>query len=117
MQASLIEEAQNAWGNGIVHIGKVFQDGGDYSAAAKEHIEKFYNYEAGEVLFKPTLTSQKQFRTDFEGALSYFVGGNDNYPEDGGFAIKPWSDVRWENIGTKIIGNMGVAMKLGQLLG
>ncbi len=110
MQASLIEEAQKAWGEGIVHIGKVFQDGGDYAAAAKEHIDKFYNYEAGEVLFKPTLTSQKQFRTDFEGALSYFVGGNDNYPEDGGFAIKPWSDVRWENIGTKIIGNMGVAM-------
>jgi hypothetical protein len=42
--------------------------------------------------------------------LSYFVGGNDEYAEDGGFAIKPWSNVRWENIGTKIIGNMAVAM-------
>jgi len=61
-------------------------------------------------LFKPTLASQKQIRTDFDGALSYFVGGNENYPEDQGFAIKPWNSVRWQNIGIRIIGNMAVAM-------
>lgn len=103
-------DAQKAWGEGIVKIGKVFLDKGDYMATAKDHIEKFYNYEEGDVLFKPTLVSDKQFRKDFEGALSYFVGSNDNYPEDHGFAIKPWSDVQWENIGTKIIGNMAIAM-------
>lgn len=102
--------AQKAWGEGIVKIGKVFQDGGDYRAAAEEHINVFYNYQEGSVLFKPTLAAARQFRTDFEGALSYFVGGNSSYPEDGGFAIKPWTDVRWEPVGTKIIGNMGVAM-------
>lgn len=107
---SEVTAAQKAWGEGIVRIGKVFTDGGDYSQAATEHINKFYNYQEGTVLFKPTLAAEKQFRTDFEGALSYFVGGNDNYSEDGGFAIKPWTNVRWENIGTKIIGNMAVAM-------
>ena len=106
----LILDAQKAWGDGIVKIGKVFLDKGDYKSAAETHIHEFYNYEEGNVLFKPTLVSDKQFRLDFEGALSYFVGGNENYPEDHGFAIKPWSDVRWENIGTKIIGDMGVAM-------
>lgn len=110
MEEQLILDAQRAWGEGIVKIGKVFQEGGDYKAAAEEHINEFYNYQDGMVLFKPTLTSVKQFRLDFEGALSYFVGGNDNYPEDHGFAIKPWSNVQWENIGTNIIGNMGVAM-------
>ncbi|REK49448.1 MAG: phosphoribosyl-AMP cyclohydrolase [Planctomycetota bacterium] len=110
VEAQLILEAQRAWGNGIVKIGKVFLDKGDYRAAAEEHINEFYNYQAGTVLFKPTLCSEKQFRLDFEGALSYFVGGNSNYPEDNGFAIRPWSDVQWDNIGTKIIGNMGVAM-------
>ena len=105
-----ILEAQRAWGEGIVRIGKVFLDKGDYSAAAKEHIDEFYNYQEGTVLFKPTLAAEKQFRLDFEGALSYFVGGNNNYPEDHGFAIRPWTDVRWENIGTNIIGDMGVAM-------
>lgn len=102
----LILEAQHAWGEGIVNIGKVFLDKGDYKAAAEEHIHNFYNYQEGDVLFKPTLTSEKQFRLDFEGALSYFVGGNKSYPEDHGFAIKPWSNVRWENIGTKITGTM-----------
>ncbi len=102
--------AQKAWGEGIISIGKVFSDNGDYEKAATDHINKFYNYQEGSVLFKPTLAAEKQFRTDFEGALSYFVGGNEKYAEDKGFAIAPWSNVRWENIGTKIIGNMAVAM-------
>ncbi|MDP3453101.1 MAG: hypothetical protein Q8R90_09110 [Bacteroidales bacterium] len=103
-------EAQKAWGEGIVHIGKIYTDKGDFKEAATQHINNFYNYQEGSVLFKPTLTSEKQFRTDFLGALSYFIGGDQNYPEDHGFAIKPWSSVRWENIGTKIIGNMAIAM-------
>lgn len=110
MDELLILDAQRAWGEGIVKIGSVFLEGGDYRAAAEEHINEFYNYQEGTVLFKPTLVYERQFRTDFEGALSYFVGGNSSYPEDHGFAIKPWSNVRWENIGTKIIGDMGVAM-------
>ncbi|NQV18860.1 MAG: phosphoribosyl-AMP cyclohydrolase [Armatimonadetes bacterium] len=105
-----VSDVQKAWGEGIVKIGKVYLENGDYKTAALNHINEFYGYEQGTVLFKPTLTSQKQFRTDLQGALSYFVSGNDNYPEDHGFAIKPWSSVRWENIGTKIIGNMAVAM-------
>jgi len=103
-------EVQKAWGEGIVKIGKAYLNEEDYKAIATDHINKFYNYQEGSVLFKPTLASEKQFRTDFQGALSYFVGGNENYSEDKGFAIKPWSSVRWENIGTKINGNMAVAM-------
>ncbi|MBN2236838.1 MAG: hypothetical protein JW729_04715 [Bacteroidales bacterium] len=105
-----VEEAQIAWGNGIVTIGQVYSEQGDYKTIALEHIQKFYAYDLGSVLFKPTLTSQKQFRTDIDGALSYFVAGNQNYPEDHGFAIKPWSAVRWENIGTKIEGSIALAM-------
>ena len=103
--------AQKAWGEGIVSIGKVFQDDGNYMAAAAEHIERFYAYDLTSVLFKPTLASEKQFRNSFDAALSYFVGGNPTYPEDKGFALKPWKSVRWENAG--IINNnckMAVAM-------
>ena len=103
-------DAQKAWGEGIVKIGKVYLEKGDYKTAATEHINNFYNYQEGTVLFKPTLTSEKQFRTDFQGALSYFIGGDANYTEDHGFAIKPWSNVRWESTGIKIIGNMAIAM-------
>ncbi|NBG89406.1 phosphoribosyl-AMP cyclohydrolase [Isachenkonia alkalipeptolytica] len=103
-------DKQKAWGEGIVAIGKVYSAGGDYKTAAKEHIKHFYNYQEGSVLFKPTLAADKQFRRDFSGALSYFIGGDENYPEDHGFAIKPWCNVRWETVGIKIIGNTALTM-------
>ncbi len=103
-------EAQKVWGEGIVLIGDVYSAEGDYSTAAEKHISDLYGYNLGPVLFKPTLASEKQFRTDKEGALSYFVGHNSNFPEDHGFAIKPWTAVRWESIGIKTEGNMAVAM-------
>ena len=103
-------DIQNKWGDGIIKIGKIYSDKGDYKTAALNQINEFYGYNMGIVLFKPTMASQKQFRTDKEGAMSYFIGGNPNYPEDHGFAIKPWSNVRWETIGITIVGNMAVAM-------
>lgn len=105
-----VQAAQKAWGEGIVKIGKAFTDREDYVSVADAHVKKFYNYDQGTVLFKPTLASESQFRRDFQGALSYFVGGNENYKEDHGFAIKPWSSVRWENVETKIIGDTALAM-------
>lgn len=105
-----VATSQNSWGEGIVKIGKVYSEKGDYKTEAINHINNFYNYQEGSVLFKPTLTHEKQFRTDFQGALSYFIGGDANYPEDHGFAIKPWSNVRWENVGIKIVDNVALAM-------
>lgn len=102
--------AQKQWSDGIVNIGSVFTAKGDYKAAAEKHIDNLYGYNMGPVLFKPTLASEKQFRTDKESALSYFVGGNPKFTEDHGFAIKPWSSIRWESTGIKIVGNMAVAM-------
>ena len=106
-----VVEAQKAWGEGIVKIGKVYREGGDYTAAAAAHIDRFYGYDLSLVLFKPTLAAIDQFRTSFDSALSYFVGGNPSFPEDKGFAIKPWTKVRWKNYG--IVNNscaMAVAM-------
>lgn len=103
--------AQEAWGAGIVRIGKVFSDGGDYRKAAADHINEFYAYDLSLVLFKPTLASVEQFRPSFDGALSYFIGSNESYPEDKGFAIRPWSKVRWQNSGiSNNICHMAVAM-------
>ena len=106
-----VVEAQRAWGEGIVAIGKVYREGGDYAAAAAAHIDRFYGYDLSLVLFKPTLAAIDQFRTSFDSALSYFVAGNPSFPEDKGFAIKPWTKVRWKNYG--IVNNscnMAVAM-------
>jgi hypothetical protein len=107
---SEVYAVQQAWGEGIVNIGKVYADSGDFRAAAQAHIEKFYNYGAGSVLFKPTLAAENQFRFDFASALSYFVGGDENFKEDHGFAIKPWVNVRWESAGVKIIDGVALAM-------
>ncbi|MDO8897989.1 MAG: hypothetical protein Q7V19_10095 [Bacteroidales bacterium] len=101
---------QQVWSEGIVSIGKVYLDGGDYVAAAENHIDKLYGFELGKVLFKPTLASEKQFRLTKESALSYFVGKNPDYTEDHGFAIKPWSAVRWESAGITVLGNVALAM-------
>jgi hypothetical protein len=103
--------AQKMWGDGIVRIGRVFSEGGDYSNEAADFIQDMYGYDLSSVLFKPTLAANDQFRSSFDAALSYFVGGNDAYAEDKGFAIKPYTNVKFDNVG--IINNscrMAVAM-------
>lgn len=103
-----VAAAQQAWGEGIVTIGEAYTNDEDYEAVARAHIEEFYAYGESEVLFKPTLAAEEQFRGTFEGALSYFVGGS--IEEDGGFAIAPYTNVRWENEGTLIDGDTAMAM-------
>ena len=94
-----VDQAQKAWGEGIVKIAKAHRDGGDYIGLAENHIRTLYAYGQGKVLFKPTLASIEQFRSTPETALSYFVASNGACPEDKGFAIKGWTKVRFENSG------------------
>ncbi len=108
--AEEIAEAQRIWGNGLVTIGKAYTDKGDYVKAAENHLDTLYAFEAGTVLFKPSRAADTQFRHTREAALSYFVGGNDKYKEDNGFAIQPWTDVRFENTANYIHGDYAVAM-------
>ena len=101
-------DAQTAWGEGIVAIAKVHTDGGDYTARATQHIEDLYAYGDTSVMFKPTLASVDQFREKFGEALSYFVGTPGS--EDSGFAIKGWTNVRWENNGIYTTDDTAMAM-------
>jgi len=89
--------AQTKWGEGIIAISSVYNEGGDYAARAKEHIETLYAYADTDVMFKPTLAAEKQFRGTFEEALDYFIGAEGT--EDSGFGIKGWTNIRWEVIG------------------
>lgn len=82
-----------SWGAGLCGIAKAHRDGADYKKVASEGIDALYAYGKSTVLFKPTLASgDLTFRGTKEGALSYFVGGNPAYAQDGGFAIKPWAE-------------------------
>ena len=90
--------AQDAWGNGIVAIGKGAQD-------AREFVNKMY---VAGALFKPTMAKEQPFRIKEDDAVSYFVGGC--CAEDNGFALKPWSSVRFINADIIINGNQALAM-------
>ena len=90
-------DAQQTWGNGIVAISAVHSEGGDFAARATEHINTLYAYGDTAVMFKPTLAADDQFRETFQEALDYFIGAEGT--EDTGFAIKGWTNVRWENNG------------------
>ena len=105
-----VENAQRAWGEGIISIAAAHNTGMDYVERARTHIKSLYAYDISPVLFKPTLAADIQFRPTFEGALSYFVAGNDEYSEDKGFAIKGWTKVRFENEGIIINGKSAIAM-------
>ena len=110
MTQHAIDNAQRAWGDGIVAIAKAHSDGGDYEAVARNHVETLYAYGMGNVLFKPTLAAVDQFRPTFDEALSYFVASNNACPEDKGFAIKGWTNVRFENAGVILRETTALAM-------
>lgn len=114
--ASLTKEevlaAQQAWGAALVQISKTYEEQGIEQAKklATEIIDKAYGYQTG-VLFKPTLTVVPQtFRSTKEGALAYFVGHNENYAQDPGFALNPWRSVEIDNAGVMIYGNVAHTM-------
>lgn len=100
--------AQKTWGDGIVAIGKAFSEKGDYKARAEQHVDSLYAYALGEVLFKPTKAAQQQFRLSKADALSYFVTGC--VAEDKGFALQPWTAVRFENAGIALRQDCAIAM-------
>ena len=105
-----VKDAQKAWGEGIVAIATANTNGGDYIGLATNHVNTLYAYQMGPVLFKPTLAATDQFRPTFQTALSYFVASNNACLEDQGFAIKGWTNVRFENSDIIIDGNTALAM-------
>jgi|TARA_B100001989_G_scaffold95676_1_gene66590 hypothetical protein len=106
-----VEGAQKAWGEGIVAIANAHKNDGDYVGIASNHVNTLYAYQMGPVLFKPTLAAIDQFRPTFDTALSYFVASNNACPEDKGFAIKGWTNVRFEN--SEVIIDGGTALAMG----
>ena len=100
-----IVAAQREWEAGLLDIARTRETHGPEAARARaaRMIDRLYAYDWGPVLFKPTLAGGTQtFRTTRAGALAYFAGGDANFPDDSGFALKPWRGVRIRNIGMQI---------------
>jgi hypothetical protein len=108
-----VEEAQRGWCGALVAIATEADTKGQVAAKAlaERVIDSAYAYNMGPVLFKPTLTVAPQtFRTTRQGALSYFVGGDIDFPSDSGFALKHWRQCKSENAGIVITGNSAISM-------
>ncbi|MEL6324743.1 MAG: hypothetical protein AAFQ84_11005 [Pseudomonadota bacterium] len=61
------------------------------------------------LLFKPTLADV--IRLDREGARSYFVGGNPNYPHDHGFLKRGWTRVDFQSAAGPVLKAGGLGYK------
>ena len=113
-----VREAQEAWGKAVVAVGKVFSDGGDYKSVGKAGLDVLYGYRSGfDVLFKPTKAKDFPIRLTEPEAVSYFVGADavdashsGARAEDKGFALAPFTHVRWNNYGTIIDSESATAM-------
>ena len=119
-----VKIAQDRWMGALVNISQINAKEG-YEAAVDESnavIDLAYGYQQGAVAFKPTWTTgNTTFRTDKEGALSYFMGkvNEEKYPDDIGFAIgsnnsgkrrSPWEYAWYENSVVRLNGDTATTM-------
>ncbi len=108
-----VRAAQQAWGNALVAIATEYDTKGFAAAKqlAEQVVDSAYGYQMGPVLFKPTLAAAPQtFRTEREGAIAYFVGGNPRFKGDSGFAIKGWRSFEIDNAAILLKGNTAISM-------
>jgi len=110
MKQNKINNFLESWIDGIINIGKVYTDKGDFKEIANNFIDSHYAFNDESVLFKPTFTKEVIFRNSKDKALSYFVGGD--IDEDYGFAIKPWEKILIDELNileeNKLIIAMGI---------
>jgi len=110
--AAEITALQRAWGEGLVAISTAYAEGEDYAAVAQDVLDTLYGYVDGIVLFKPTVAQEVPFRFTEAAAASYFIGGS--IDEDTGFALLPWTEVRFGTDGRHII-NGETALWMGSV--
>ena len=108
MSSNQIEHFLNSWKDGVIEIGRIHLEGGDYKKSAELFVSTHYAFDSEEVLFKPTFTKEVIFRNSKDLALSYFIGGE--VVEDKGFALKPWEEIRLEELNIIEQDNLMVAM-------
>ena len=108
MSSDQIKNFLNSWKDGVIEIGRVYLEEGDYQKCAEKFLSSHYAFDHEEVLFKPTFTKEVIFRNSKDSALSYFIKGD--VAEDNGFALRPWEDIKLEELNTIEENNLMVAM-------
>ncbi|WP_165005989.1 MULTISPECIES: hypothetical protein [unclassified Enterococcus] len=103
-----VDEARERWADAIIEIGTASEEKLEKATEkAEEVVDTLYAFDEGTVLFKPTKAAELPFRATKEEALSYFVGGE--VSEDTGFALQPWTEIRFDNHDTVIDNDSALA--------
>ena len=95
-----VNKAQREWCDGLVEIATVSRNRGNYEEVANKFIDKTYDFSwmNGKLFFRPTLAyPPNAFRTNRAATLSYFIGGNAQFPDGDGFARGPWVKCDYSN--------------------
>jgi hypothetical protein len=109
--AQTIEKLQRSWADGIIAIGQASLSSDDYQNLAQQFVRDHYLFQDDKpLLFKPTRACDIPFRGTIQGATSYFVGGDQNFPEDNGFALEPWLDIKFKNYEMLLEDELAIAM-------
>lgn len=103
-------KAQDNWAQAIVEIGSLKDNQAACEKITTKLLDELYAFYQGDILFKPTKASAFQFRPNKVAALSYFIGNNSSFPEDTGFALQPWTHVRFDNTGFLLKERSALAM-------
>lgn len=93
----LVTATQQKWGNLVLEIGNAYKKNESLENLTSDLLHNIYAFNHCEVLFKPTLAKNNQFRTTKDEFLSYFLGQNKVCDEDSGFAIKGWKSIEFQN--------------------
>lgn len=101
---------QKAYGISFNAISKAIEDESYYESAARKHIDQYYNFEEGKVMFKIGNEEDAPFRYTIEGLLSYLIGKNKEFPNDEGIAMQNWRKIDWNNSGIIKEGNIAIVI-------
>ena len=96
-------------GKWIVEIGKTKNNFEESSSVTTKFINELYDFQNGNVQFKPTKASENQFRNDFDSALSYLLEIIQVFLRIQ-VCFKPWVNVEFKNESINIYGDIGMAM-------
>tara|TARA_Y100000991_G_C21837480_1_gene290842 strand:+ start:221 stop:691 length:471 start_codon:yes stop_codon:yes gene_type:complete len=94
---NLVNSTQERWATLVLEIGNAYKKNLNLENLVLELLHNVYAFDHCDVLFKPTLAKQNQFRSSKEEFKSYFLGQNKVCVEDNGFAIKNWKSIKFEN--------------------
>lgn len=109
-----VESMSKAWGDALINISKAYEEEGFDAAKnlTEKAIDKFFCYHLGiPVGFKLSRSIAPQtFRTTPEAAVAYFVGNNSDYPNDTGFALQGWVQVKYYRATDLLLGRVALSM-------